>query len=87
MPFLSKYMKLDATKARGTTIFVILFYVIISSLFYFKSDNIDLKLSLNCVLGGIIGSFIGSRLLIKLSSKFLNLIFIVFLFYCGIRML
>lgn len=87
VPFLSKYMKLDAVRSRGTAIFVILFYVIVSSFFYFKADNIDFWLGIKCAIGGIIGSFIGSKLLIKFSSKFLNLIFIIFLFYSGIRML
>lgn len=87
IPFLSKYMKLDATKARATAIFTILFYVIVSSFFYFRADSMNFELAIKCAIGGVIGSFIGSKLLVKFSSKFLNLIFIIFLFYSGIKMI
>lgn len=37
------------------------------------------------LFGGVIGSFIGSKLLVNLNSKILNLSFIIFLYFCGIK--
>ncbi len=87
VPFLSKFMKMDAVRSRATAITIILFLVITSSFFYFRKINLDLSLVINCTIGGIIGSYIGSKLLVKFSSKVLDIIFIIFLFYSGIKML
>ncbi len=87
VPFLSKFFSVDAASSRATAIFVILFFVLTSTFFYFKSDNINIFLGIQCAVGGVIGSFIGSKLLVKLNSNILNLIFIIFLFYSGIKLL
>ena len=64
-------------EARATAIFCILPMVITTTIFY--------RIGFLCALGGIIGSFIGSKLLNKLNSKYLKIIFIVFLLYSGIK--
>ena len=87
VPALTSIIKLDEVKTRATAITGILFMVITSSFFYFKSDYIDLNLSLKCAIGGSIGGIIGSKLLVKISKKYLSLFFIVFLFYSSIRMI
>lgn len=87
VPALVSIIKLDEIKARATAITGILFMVIASSFFYFKADYIDLGLSLKCAMGGIIGGIIGSKLLIKMSKKYLNLFFLIFLFYSAFRMI
>ena len=58
VPALVSIIKLDEVKARATAITGILFMVIVSSFFYFKSDYIDWALSLKCAIGGIIGGII-----------------------------
>ena len=50
---------MDAKTSRATAITAILFLVIVSSFFYFKKVNINLKLAINCAIGGLIGSYIG----------------------------
>ena len=87
LPGLVSIIKLDEVKSRATAIVCILFMVITSSFFYFKSNYIDWNLSFKCAVGGIIGGIIGSKLLIKMSKKYLNLLFIIFLFYSSIRMI
>ena len=59
--------------------------VITTAIFYGSSNLIDWRIGFLCALGGIIGSFIGSKLLNKLNSKYLKIIFIVFLLYSGIK--
>ena len=87
VPALVSIINLDEVKSRATAITCILFMVITSSFFYFKSDNIDWFLSLKCAIGGIIGGIIGSKLLIKMPKKYLNLFFLFFLFYSAFRMI
>lgn len=72
-------------EARATAIFCILPMVITTAIFYGSSNLIDWRIGFLCALGGIIGSFIGSKLLNKLNSKYLKIIFIVFLLYSGIK--
>ena len=86
VPYLSKRLNDDEKKSRATTVFCILFMVITSGLFYIKNINIDFVISIKCVIGGIIGSFIGSKLLVNLNKDVLNIIFIIFLVYTGIKM-
>lgn len=86
VPYLSKRLSYDEKKSRATTVLCILFMVITSGLFYIKNINIDFVISIKCVIGGIIGSFIGSKLLVNLNKDVLNIIFIIFLVYTGIKM-
>ncbi len=73
--------------ARATSIFAILPMVLASSLFYFKGNFIDWRIGILCAIGGIIGGYIGSKLLKKLSDKVLKISFIIFLFYVAIKMI
>lgn len=79
--------KLEEAKARATSIFTILPMVIASALFYYKSNFIDWNIGIKCAIGGIIGAYIGSKLLKRLSDKVLKMIFIAFLLYVSIKMI
>ena len=84
VPYLSYIFK-DEVKARSTTIFCIFLLVSISSIFYLKNSSIDLAVGIKSGIGGIIGGVIGSKLLIKISRIWLNILFIVFLIYSGLK--
>lgn len=87
VPFLTLVLNKEDVEARATTILCIFFMVLTSSIFYFKQDSIDWIIALKSSIGGIIGGIIGSKLLIKLDKKILQIIFIVFLIYSGIKMI
>lgn len=87
VPYMTLIIKEDEVKARATTIMCIFFMVLTSSFFYFKEAFIDWNLALKCAIGGIIGGIVGSKLLINLSKKNLQIFFIVFLMYAGIKMI
>ncbi|MCX4303505.1 MAG: sulfite exporter TauE/SafE family protein [Clostridia bacterium] len=87
VPFFTHILKLDEVKARGTSVFCIVFFVVTSSIFYFGKKYVDYNLGLKCAMGGIIGAFIGSKLLMKIDKKYLKIFFIIFLLYSGIRIL
>ncbi|MCI8309878.1 MAG: sulfite exporter TauE/SafE family protein [Clostridia bacterium] len=53
IPFFGKYLNMEETKSRATAIFVIMFLVLISSVFYFKDGNINFSLGIKCAMGGI----------------------------------
>lgn len=77
----------DEKEARATAIFCILPMVITTTIFYGKSDYINWKTGVLCAIGGIIGSFIGSKLLKILNAKYLKLIFIIFLLYSSFKII
>lgn len=87
VPAFVHIFKLDEAEARATSVFAILPMVITSGLFYYNNNYVDWSLGIKCALGGIIGGFIGSKLLKKLSDKVLKIIFIVFLIYVSIKMI
>lgn len=79
--------KLEDAKARATSVFAILPMVVVSGLFYYKKDYIDWNLGIKCAIGGIIGGIIGAKLLKKMSSKTLRILFVIFLAYTSIKMI
>lgn len=87
LPALIYFLKMDEKKARATTVFVILPMVVTAAIFYYRDRYFDFSLGLKCAVGGIIGSFIGTRLMKKISNKFLKIVFIVFLVYAGVTMI
>lgn len=86
VPYFTYRLNNDKKKSRATTVFCVLFMVIVSGIYYIKNINIDFVISIKCIIGGIIGSFIGSKLLVSLNKFVLDLIFIMFLLYTGIKM-
>lgn len=73
--------------ARGTAICCILPMVITSSIFYYKENYIDWKIGINCATGGIIGGIIGAKLLKKIPTQYVRMLFAAFLLYVSIKML
>lgn len=79
--------KFDEKEARAITICCIL-PIALASIFVYKSANlIDFNLGFLCGIGGLIGGLIGSILLGKVSNKYLEIFFIVFIFYSSVKML
>ena len=87
VPALIHLFKLEDKKARATSVFAILPMVITSGLFYYKSNYIDWKLGVTCAIGGILGGYIGAKLLKKLSPKILKIAFTCFLIYVSVKMI
>ena len=87
VPFMTLILKDEEVKSRATTILCIFFMVLTSCFFYFKEDSIDWSTAIKSAIGGIIGGVIGSKLLIKLNKNILNILFIIFLIFSGIKMI
>ena len=87
VPYMTLILKENEVKTRATTIMCIFFMVLASAFFYFNENSIDWMLSIKCAIGGIIGSVIGSKLLICMNTNILKILFIIFLLYAGILMI
>lgn len=86
VPAFVHLFKLNEAEARATSVFAILPMVIASGLFYYNNNFLDWSIGVKCAIGGIIGGFIGAKLLKKLSDKVLKIAFIIFLIYVSIKM-
>jgi len=80
-------LKIEDVKSRGTSVLCMLPMVITSSFFYYKGNYIDWKIAILCAIGGIIGGYIGAKLLKKLPEKVLKITFTVFLVYVSYKMI
>ncbi len=87
VPYMSSVLKMEEVKARATTIFCIFVLVLTSGTFYLGQNYIDWEISLKCAFGGIIGGYIGSKILFHSGKKFLQISFIIFLIYAGVKMI
>ena len=87
VPAFVHLFKMDESTARATCVFSILPMVIASGMFYYNNNFLDWTIGIKCAVGGIIGGYIGAKLLKKLSAKTLKIAFIIFLSYVSIKMI
>lgn len=80
-------LKIDENKARMNSVFCILPMVITSAFFFYKNNYIDWKIGILCAIGGMIGGFLGAKILCKIPDKYLKIAFLLFLIYCSIKMI
>ena len=87
VPAFIHLLKMEDSKARGTSVLCILPMVITSSFFYYKGNFIDWKIAILCAIGGSIGGYIGAKLLKKLPENILKIAFTIFLVYMSYKMI
>lgn len=78
---------IEDKKARGTAVLCILPMVITSSIFYYKDKFINWQIGIMCAIGGIVGGIIGAKLLKKMKTKYIRILFTCFLLYVSIKIL
>ena len=87
LPAIIRILKIDEYKARGTTLITILIAILVSSVFYTKYNYFDLSLSIKVAIGGIVGGFLGAKLVNKIPKFWLSLMFDIFLIWASINMI
>jgi len=87
VPAMIHFLKAEEHKAHATAISVILPLTIVSSVFYIVRGYADWGLTLKVTAGGLVGGYIGARLLNKCPDKLLRRIFAVFMAAAGIKMI
>jgi uncharacterized membrane protein YfcA len=86
VPCLVFFMDVEDHKAHATAISVILPISIVSSVIYYKYNVIDISLTVKVIFGSVIGGFVGSMLLNKISVDILRKIFGTFMIIAAFRM-
>lgn len=87
VPALLYTLKLEPKKARATSLFCILPMVLVTTIFYGRSNFIRWDIGIRCAIGGIIGGIVGAKLLNHLPEKYLKIAFTIFLVYAGMNMI
>lgn len=80
-------LKMEDKKARGTAILCILPMVLTSSIFYITENYMNWEIGVKCAIGGIIGGAIGAKLLKKIPTIYVKILFTLFLFYVSTKMI
>ena len=86
VPSLRYFFKLDDHIIHATAIAIIFPLAVISSTFYIHSDFVNWDLVIKASIGGIIGGFIGAKVLKNIPRKYLRILFAFFLIFSSIRM-
>ncbi|QXM07399.1 sulfite exporter TauE/SafE family protein [Crassaminicella indica] len=87
VPTLERILKVETHKAHATAIAAIFPISLISAMIYIKNQNIEWNTTAYITVGGIVGGFIGAKLLNKFPSKWLHRIFGTVMIITGIRMI
>ncbi len=87
IPSLTYIHNMEQHKAHGTTILVILPTAIASTIIYGLNEQIDYDLTWKIIISGMLGSFLGARLMNKLSPPVLKALFAIFIIITGIRLI
>lgn len=87
IPAMVVFFGIEQHIAHGTSLAVILPTAFISTLIYQSNQNLDLQLALQVAASGMIGGFIGAKLMEHIPSQLLRKIFGLFMIFAGIRML
>ncbi len=86
VPALIFLLSIEEHKSHATAIMIILPLTIISAYIYFKNNIIELNSSIIVMFGGVLGGFIGAKLLNKLSSNSLRKMFGIFMIVAALRL-
>lgn len=86
VPSMERFLKTEEHKAHATAIAIILPLCIISAFLYTRNTQIQWKTIIYVSVGGILGGYIGAKLLAKIPKKWLHIIFGVFMIIAGVKM-
>ncbi len=86
VPFMEECLKVEERKSHATAILIILGFTMVSLFFYGSKQFLDWKLALLVSCGGVVGGFIGAKVLSRLSGGAIRKIFGAFMVVAAIRM-
>jgi len=84
---LLKRSGLTTKESHSNAVGVILPLSIFSAILYLSSGRVDIMDAVPYIPGGLIGAFIGTKLLKKIPAKILKKLFSAFMIWAGIRLL
>ena len=80
-------LNIEPKRARATSLTCMLIMVIVSGIFYYKNNYIEWNTGLLCAIGGIVGGYLGAKILKKIPDYVLKIVFLFFIIYYSYRML
>ena len=86
VPFMTEFLGVNVKKAHATAILIISALTSVSLIFYGINSMLDFKLALYVSSGGVVGGFIGAKLLSKIPENLIRKIFGAFMIIAAIRM-
>lgn len=82
-----EYAGYDAKSAHSTSIAITMPLSIVSTVIYSLKSQIDFELALKFIPFGLLGAYVGARLLKKVTNKLLSKAFAVILIISGLRLI
>lgn len=86
IPAMVLLMRISQHQAHGTSLAVILPTTVVSCIIYGLHGNLDFKVALQVASGGMLGGYLGAKLMNKISPLRLRQFFGIFMFLAGLRM-
>ncbi len=86
VPCMEKYLDIDAHKSHATAIAIILPLSVLSAVIYLFKADIPWSETIASSVGGVMGGFIGAKLLNKISGRWLHIIFGAAMLAAAVRM-
>lgn len=83
--YLEKNFK-DTKKAHASSLIVIVPISIVSIIIYYFKNSFDLSLVFLYIIGGLMGCYVGTKLLKKINKDWLGLVFSILIMYLSIRL-
>ncbi|WMI81348.1 sulfite exporter TauE/SafE family protein [Anaerotignum sp. MB30-C6] len=87
VPSMERFLGVEEHKAHATAISIILPLSLLSLVIYCWKTDVVWTIALWASLGGVIGGFVGARLLSKISGIWLHRIFGLFMIAAAVRMI
>ena len=75
VPAMEKFLNIDEKKSHATAIAIVLMMSLVSSATYIYNGFFNLRIWALVSIGGIVGGFVGAKLLGKISKKWLKILF------------
>lgn len=86
VPFMVFLLGIEDHKAHATAISIILPLSILSAFVYIKNGILNIPITLNVIIGSIVGGYIGAKILNMVPIKILRKIFGIIMILAAIRM-
>lgn len=86
IPAMVFLMNIRQHQAHGTSLAVILPTALVSSIVYGLNKNLDIALSIKVATSGMIGGYLGAKLMNHISARHLRKFFGVFMVIAGLKM-
>ncbi len=87
VPAMEKFLKVETHKAHATALAVILPLTLVSIVVYQGANKVDWLTVLYVSIGGVVGGYIGAKLLNKCSSGLLHKLFGAAMVIAAVRMI